>query len=287
MSKARLPADFADLPECLGEAGVEYMLIGGYAVMVSRASAVAGRSGCGTPVGQDLMVALTFVDGTLHRGSKFLTLPSSVYEQEKYQLRTRVAEHLRLAGPEKVDLVVLPAMKVGMEPVTRARKDKLAASIETAFDARIDRTKVPKPLTPLDDASLLAVCRTCRGACCKWGEDHAYLTRAVLSRVKAEQRIANEASLLEAYLERVPKLARQGSCIYHGDHGCALPRAMRSETCNRYLCYPLKQLGRDFSSAGYAQLAVSTDAEKEDRMLLLSEGETRPVRPESWKPGSD
>lgn len=204
-------------------------------------------------------------------------------EQDKHQLRTRVAERLRLAGPEKVDLVVLPAMTVHMEPVTRARKDQLAASIEAAFDARIDRTRVPKTPTPLGDASLLAVCRTCRGACCKSGETHAYLTRAVLSRVKAEQRIANEASLLESYLDRVPTTARQGSCIYHGSQGCALPRSMRSETCNRFLCYPLKQLGRDFSRAGYAQLAVSTVADEEDRMLLLSDGETRRVRPKSWK----
>lgn len=206
-----------------------------------------------------------------------------MHEQDKDQLRTRVAERLRLAGPQKVDLVVLPAMKVRMEPVTRARKDQLAASIEAEFDARIDRTKVPKTPTSLDDASLLAVCSTCRGACCKSGENHAYLTRAVLSRVKAEQRMANEASLLEAYLARVPKAARQGSCIYHGAQGCALPRSMRSETCNRYLCYPLKQLGRDFSSAGYAQLAVSTVEDKEDRMLLLSDGDTRRVRPKSWK----
>ena len=204
-------------------------------------------------------------------------------EQEKHQLRTRVAERLRLAGPEKVDLVALPAMKVHMEPVTLARKDQLAASIEAAFDARIDRTRVRKTPTPLDDASLLAVCRTCRGACCKSGENHAYLTRAVLSRVKAEQRMANEASLLESYLDRVPEAAYQGSCIYHGSQGCALPRSMRSETCNRFLCYPLKQLGRDFSSAGYAQLAVSTVADEEDRMLLLSDGETRRVRPETWK----
>ena len=110
-----------------------------------------------------------------------------MYEQEKYQLRTRVAERLRLAGPEKVDLVVLPAMKGRMEPVTRARKDELAASIEAAFDARLDRTKVPETPTPLDEASILAVCRTCLGTCCKWGEDHAFLTRAVLSRVKREQ----------------------------------------------------------------------------------------------------
>lgn len=33
MSYAKLPVDFADLLECLAEAGAEYMLIGGYAVM--------------------------------------------------------------------------------------------------------------------------------------------------------------------------------------------------------------------------------------------------------------
>lgn len=170
-----------------------------------------------------------------------------------------------------------------MEPVTAARVDELAASIEAEFYARRDRTRVPQTPTPLDDASVLAVCTTCRGACCKAGETHAFLTRAVLSRVKAEHRVATDASLLESYLDRVPKLAREGSCIYHGAQGCALPRSMRSATCNRYLCYPLKQLGRDFSRAGYAQLAVSTDADEEDRVLLLSEGEARPV-PESWRP---
>ncbi|MCR9161589.1 MAG: hypothetical protein ACE37F_30450 [Nannocystaceae bacterium] len=33
MSDAKLPADFADLLECLIESGADYMLIGGYAVM--------------------------------------------------------------------------------------------------------------------------------------------------------------------------------------------------------------------------------------------------------------
>ncbi len=164
-----------------------------------------------------------------------------------------------------------------MEAVTPERKAQLAASIEAEFYARTDRTKVPKTPTPLDDASLLAVCSTCRGTCCKAGENHAFVTRAVLTRVKAERRFPTDAPLLQAYLDRVPEEARQGSCIYHGARGCALPRTMRSETCNRFLCYPLKQLGRDFSRAGYAQLAVSTVAEDEDRMLLLSDGEAQPV----------
>ncbi len=194
-------------------------------------------------------------------------------EQEKHRVRTQVADRLGLAGPEKVDLVVLPAMQVRMEPVTRSRTAQLAASIEAEFHARKERTRVPKATTPLDDASLLAVCGTCRGTCCKAGENHAFLTRSVLSRVKREQRIATDASLLASYLDRVPQDARQGSCIYHGAQGCALPRAMRSETCNRFICYPLKQLGRDYSRPGYAQLAVSTVANSQNRMLLLRDGE--------------
>lgn len=193
-------------------------------------------------------------------------------------LRARVAEALGLVGPQKVHLVVLPAAKGRMEPVSRTRRELLAASIEAEFTARKDRTRVPKTRTPLDDASLLAVCGTCRGACCKWGEDHAYLTRAVLSRVKAERRIASNASLLRAYVERIPEMAREGSCIYHGEDGCALPRSMRSETCNRFVCHPLKQLGRDFSQPGYAQLAVTSGGEGAERMLLLNDGEARPFR---------
>lgn len=206
-----------------------------------------------------------------------------MHEQDNDQLRTRVAERLGLAGPEKVQLVVLPAMKVQMEPVSGARKKELAASIEAEFDARLDRSKVPKTPTPLDDASILALCRTCSGSCCKSGEDHAYLTRAVLSRVKKELKLADEASILKTYLDLVPKVSHEGSCIYHAAEGCALPRAMRSETCNRFICYPLKQLGRDFSRAGYAQVAVSRVAEEDDRVLVLSEGETRRLRPESRK----
>lgn len=207
-----------------------------------------------------------------------------MHEQDKQDLRTRVARSLALAGPEKVHLVVVPTTNERMEAVTRARKARLAASIENEFHARKDRTRVPKTPTPLDDASVLAVCSTCRGACCKWGEDHAYLTRRVLSRVKAEKGITRDASLLADYLDRVPETVREGSCIFHGSRGCALPRSMRSETCNRFLCYPLKELGRDFSSAGHVQLAVAMVADEEPRILLLDQGETRTLRPEDRGP---
>ncbi len=199
-------------------------------------------------------------------------------EQDKDHLRARVATELGLAGSHKVELVVLPAMKVEMEAVTAARRAELAENIEEAFDARPERHKVRKTPTPLDDAAVLAVCSACRGSCCRSGETHAYLTREVLTRVRRDMKLKSEAAVLQAYLDRVPQRAHRESCIFHGARGCVLPRPMRSETCNRYLCYPIKQLGKDFARAGYAQVAVSRVADETPRALVLSEGSTRELR---------
>lgn len=202
-------------------------------------------------------------------------LPWIMSPEKQHELRNHVAQRLGLAGPHKVNLVVLPPMRTQFVPVTPARKAKFAANLEDAYYARPERDKVPKASMSLDDASLLAVCRTCRGSCCKWGEDHAYLTRANLRRLKSEQKFANLETLLEAYLQRVPDSAYSDSCIYQGPQGCVLPRHMRSETCNRYICYPLKQLGQGFEGPGYAQLAVAeTEASEDDRVLLLDNGKT-------------
>jgi hypothetical protein len=43
-------------------------------------------------------------------------------------------------------------------------------------------------------------------------------------------------ALLRLYLDRVPDVTCQDSCIFHGKHGCALDRSMRAEPCNTYYC---------------------------------------------------
>jgi hypothetical protein len=45
-----------------------------------------------------------------------------------------------------------------------------------------------------------------------------------------------------AYVARVPAATVPGSCVFHGADGCGLPREMRSDTCNRYLCDGLVEL---------------------------------------------
>jgi hypothetical protein len=48
--------------------------------------------------------------------------------------------------------------------------------------------------------------------------------------------------LLRAYLDRVPAVSFESSCIFHGKSGCTLERSLRSELCSRYYCSGLDSL---------------------------------------------
>jgi hypothetical protein len=58
------------------------------------------------------------------------------------------------------------------------------------------------------------------------------------------------AELYALYESYLPDKHVELSCVYHGAHGCALPRAFRSNTCNRYLCGGLTQLSRTLHETG-------------------------------------
>ena len=42
--------------------------------------------------------------------------------------------------------------------------------------------------------------------------------------------------MIDDYLSRIPDVAHQDSCIFHGADGCALPRELRSDVCNNFEC---------------------------------------------------
>jgi hypothetical protein len=86
------------------------------------------------------------------------------------------------------------------------------------------------------------LCAFCGGGCCTMGAEHAYLSAATMRRVMDGQPELSDDEVLSAYLSRVAPLTRAGSCINHTAAGCSLPRAMRSDICNRYACEPLASL---------------------------------------------
>jgi hypothetical protein len=79
-----------------------------------------------------------------------------------------------------------------------------------------------------------AACALCRGWCCRNGADDAFLDEPTLAR--AGLAMPDREAVMQYYLDRVPAVVHEGSCIFHGERGCTLDRSMRSDVCNSYFC---------------------------------------------------
>ena len=99
---------------------------------------------------------------------------------------------------------------------------------------------VPEPppagLPPEVGAVMLNACGGCRGFCCSGGGNHAYLTPATILGYIDEHPGRSVEEIVEAYLSCVGERTMEHRCVYQRAHGCTLPPAMRSDTCNRYYC---------------------------------------------------
>jgi hypothetical protein len=79
-------------------------------------------------------------------------------------------------------------------------------------------------------------CTMCRGFCCKGGGEHAYLDERVMARVRIAQPELDAREVVRLYLESVPAVGYEGTCLFHGEKGCTLDRSLRSDVCNSYFC---------------------------------------------------
>ncbi len=79
-------------------------------------------------------------------------------------------------------------------------------------------------------------CTLCGGWCCRNGGDDAFLDERTIARVHHESLALDMRETLLLYVERVPAVGNEGSCIFHGKQGCTLDRSMRSDVCNSYFC---------------------------------------------------
>jgi len=99
-----------------------------------------------------------------------------------------------------------------------------------------------------------ALCTLCRGRCCRFGlEGRAFLEAGPLRDWLAQRPGAAWADAVGHYIDLVAPEHLHSSCLFHGRDGCSLPRARRSDVCNRFACRTLEQ-ARDI--AGHADDAV-------------------------------
>ena len=81
-----------------------------------------------------------------------------------------------------------------------------------------------------------AACSLCKGWCCRNGADHAFLDEGTMARVRRARLTLDARAVLRLYVERVPEVGFEDSCIFHGKQGCTLDRSLRSDVCNSYFC---------------------------------------------------
>ncbi len=121
-------------------------------------------------------------------------------------------------------------------------------------------------------------CGTCRGECCTAGGDHAFLRDDSLARVRAQHPLLDAPAMLAAYAAYLPARHYRGSCVYHATGGCTLPRAMRSNICNRYLCGGLTQLKRALeASGGEVAFVAAADSVHLRRMAVIDAQGIKPI----------
>jgi len=191
--------------------------------------------------------------------------------------------------PPDAFVVVLPANPAG---VTRLPEERKAAIVEhvreralAAIEAIGDPAAAsPDPANPFavysvrdeDRATLGAACATCRGRCCLTGKEHAYITRATMKRFLENNPGAGAEQAAELYARHLPESSYEGGCVFQGPAGCTLPRELRSDTCNTFLCPALLTLKAHLQETGAKAVFASAMIESDVRFSAwIENGEAR------------
>lgn len=165
-------------------------------------------------------------------------------------------QHFAIPGGDGADggnqAVVVPLNRKPMGPTSAERirrlRKHLVASLR-AMRTMKDPQGSASPLRPEPEGFAgrvaIAACTACRGWCCKGGGEHAYLDERTMARVRRAREELDARAVLRLYVERVPEVGYEGSCVFHGIEGCTLDRSLRSDVCNSYFCSGLGNFVKD------------------------------------------
>ena len=125
--------------------------------------------------------------------------------------------------------VMVPRNDKAAGPISPERVRRLRKHLIVALRA-LRTMKNPEqsvsPLRPEPEGFAARVARTacslCKGWCCGNGGDHAFLDERTMTRVRCARLELDMHAVLRLYLERVPEVGYEASCIFHGRQGCTL-----------------------------------------------------------------
>lgn len=144
------------------------------------------------------------------------------------------------AEVDDVTVSVVPYQNRPLLPTTPKQQRRFWDQLERLMDfafreepgiVRYDREDAEQG--PLMDAA----CILCKGHCCLQGGPHnAFLEIEDIQRFRVRHRGATREDIRAAYREQMPEMTIVMSCVFHGSLGCTLPREMRSQLCNSFVC---------------------------------------------------
>jgi hypothetical protein len=174
-----------------------------------------------------------------------------VRRREEIDRNTREAEQaLREthgpAVPEAVIRARLPANERTIVPLPEERRAAFASNLAFSIDKAMEDPDRPIPVTPETPAAHAGMirggCTACRGSCCRFGGDRAFLYPDHFRLLLRERPRMTREEIQAEYLSRLPERAVHDSCVYHTETGCALPRELRANLCNTFLCGGLEDM---------------------------------------------
>lgn len=174
-------------------------------------------------------------------------------ELQARQLRDASAPSVAVHHPEHYLVAIVPHASPNLSAPDPERVQAARQHIETlVVQAVIRRPRTDD--TPYqssefsDDASeaetpiFQSSCRLCKGHCCRQGETHAFLTIGTMRRVFSQHPELSPTEVVGNYVAHLPSRSVAGSCVFHGEFGCTLPRDWRADMCNRFLCRDLLRI---------------------------------------------
>ena len=172
---------------------------------------------------------------------------------------------LRRPGVDDDSLsVMVPRTDKALVPTSAARVRRLRDHLVKMLGEARALKKAPAPYLPEPTGFAArvarAACSLCRGWCCQNGGDDAFLDDQTMARLRRDRPQLDVQALLRVYIARVPVLAYQDSCIFHGKRGCTLDRSLRADICNGYFC---RGLG-NYVKSGKADAPTTVIAGKRD-----------------------
>lgn len=157
------------------------------------------------------------------------------------ELRAQTAVAAGVDQPERYPLAIIPSFANGLVPLTEKRRqafrENITKVIHDAWEMQADDL-LPPQITPRAEVQRFfgSACALCRGYCCRLAGDHAFFRPETVYRFRQAHPDMSQEEVIEAYMLHLRDQSLENSCVYHGEHGCILPRDMRPGICNEFYC---------------------------------------------------